>query len=243
MLETAYFKYYDSLGAVHSQSFDILSVKGLDAPDNIQLVPDLIYLLMDGSSKTEFRGFRRIVTFELDALNSLEDYLRAFLQASNKAIVYKGGWVQLLRTELVQDNSNFENEWIEGFEHQKKYILELVDKHIYTIFPEPITIVDYMYIKLKVEISQPYETPETFTTNIGKLLTMQNGDDYPPIDLSACDVAIILSSYQGASINQFGDTVQSASDISFQLGYDMAGNPYADGKYYADIIIGVQPKV
>jgi hypothetical protein len=86
--------------------------------------------------------------------------------------------------------------------------------------------------KVKVENS-----PELFTTNVGKLV--RAGRAIPSIDLSRSLVTIIAnaSAYQDARIYQTDDPVQSGLNIAFHLSIGDGSMASPDGFIYADIII------
>jgi hypothetical protein len=242
--DQAIFKFLDSIGVVHTQAFDILSVHG-NTPDNIRFVPPLLYSIIDGSSETEFRGFQRVFVYELKALNSLEDYLRAFLQASAKSITYKGINTVAEECQVVFESAEYENEWIDGFEHTKRYVIELVESTIRTIWNIPtfLPIADEdMYIIKKVKIEASQTSPETFTTNVGKLLYNYGTTSLPSFSLLSHIISISCNStpYQDAKFNQVGDIAQSGSNISFQIAMSDTGNASSDGFFYTDIKIQLQ---
>jgi len=93
-----------------------------------------------------------------------------------------------------------------------------------------------------VEIEGTQTSPETFTTNSGKLEFNYSTTPFPAIDLGTYIVSIVANGapYQDCKINQVGTTSQAGSNITFQLAVSDAGNPSGDGKYYADISILMQ---
>jgi hypothetical protein len=108
----------------------------------------------------------------------------------------------------------------------------------------PTTDTNIMYTQLKVEVTGTQSSPETFTTNSGKLATQENGSAYPVISLSTYVVSVVSngSPYQDAKINQVGSLTQVGSNISFQLAISDTGNPSSDGKFYTDILIFLQAR-
>jgi hypothetical protein len=241
------FKYLDSLGVVHTQSFDILSVKG-NSPDSVRFVPPLLNNAVDGSTETQYKGFQRKFRYELKAINLNEDYLRSFLQASAKSITYQDFGFVTQESQVVFEEDNYENEWIDGFEHDKKYVIELIESTVRTVFPErwidnnpTDSMIGYTKIKVKIEGTQA--SPELFTTNLGKLAITTVGSLYPVISLLSYVVVIIAngSPYQDRKINQVGDIVQSGGNISFFLALSDTGADSSDTYSYADITILLQP--
>jgi hypothetical protein len=243
-MQNGIFKYLDSIGVVHTQSFAMLSVKGCDDPDRVELVPPIRYDMRDGYAETAFKGFRRVITMELNVLSAYEDYIRAFLQAQSKSVTWQGRNIVSEQVQVVWEGETYENEWIDNYEGSKKYILELRENTIRTVWPVPINPVENMigYIKTKVKIAGTQTSPETFTTNSGKLQYNYGTTVYPPISLLSYVVSVIANGapYQDGKINQVGDVTQSGNNITFQLAVSDAGNPSADTYFYADIAIILQ---
>jgi hypothetical protein len=239
------FKYLDSLGNVQTHIFDVLSVRGVDKPWKWRNVPDKVFDISDGGKRTEYRGFKRIFSVELAVLQAYEDYIQAFLQADTKSITYQGTNLISEENQVVFESAEYENEWIGDCELAKKYVIEFVESTIRTFWPVPTVPViadDLMYIKTKVKIEGTQASPETFTTNAGKLQYNYGTTAFPSISLLSYVVTVICNGVpkQDAKCNQVGDITQSGSNISFQLAVSDAGNPSGDGFFYFDIIIVLQ---
>jgi hypothetical protein len=244
----ATFKYLDSVGVVHTQAFNTMSVKGMDDVDKVRFIPPILYDIVDGRKETAFKGFQRIITVELQAINTNEDFLRAFLQASDKSFTYTGFTLVAEECQIVFESSEYENEWINDFQHTKRYIIEIVESVVRVLFPVPVIPVDNVIgcIKTKVKIEGTQSAPETFVTSVGKLATYDGTLPYPVISLLSYNVSLIINGtpYQDAKINQVGSPTQSGSNISFQLAVSDTGSPVSsDGFFYVDIVVLLQPIV
>jgi hypothetical protein len=242
-VETALFRYYDSLGTQQAQSFDVLSVHGLGDPDKYKLVPPLIYNIVDGSKETAFKGFQRIITIELRALNAYEEFLRAFLTADTKSIRLNEAAVHIDSASIVYESSEFENEWIEDFKQAKRYVIELTEKRVRRQWMFLPSGEDMIYIKSHVKVIGTEDSPELFTTNAGKLAYNYGSTAFPDMLLEDYVIAIDGASYQSAQVHQVGIATQDGGDISFYLAYSNIGNASSDGYYYCDIVFLLQEMV
>lgn len=238
------FKYLDSLGVVHTQAFDVLSVLGFDRPHKWKLVPPLVHDIVDGSKRTQYVGFQRIFTIELRALNSNEDYIRAFLQAATKSATYQGDNIIAEENHVVFESAEYEDEWFNEFCKTKRYVIELTESTARTIWPTPTSpsVVDIMYFTNNVEITGTYESPQTLTTNSGGLALRENGQAYPAISLLSYKVTVVVQPSYGTEAT-FGVTniQQAGANISFQVFMSAGGRArLSDGKFYGNVVIGLE---
>lgn len=95
-------------------------------------------------------------------------------------------------------------------------------------------------VKLRVEVIGTNDSPETFTSNVGKLQYNFGTTPFRAIDLSTYNVSVIPVSLQEATIFRISDIAQIGTDITFDLAISASGNPSPDGKFYCDIIINLQ---
>ena len=228
-----------------AKAFDALYVKGFDSPDHIQFIPPIIFNIVNGGKATEFRGFKRIITFQLAALDSFEDYIRGWAQASTKSLIYKGISVTPEEAVVILETPELLNEWLDDYEHTKQYTITVIENRVRQVFPNLyLPEVDNMTgnVANKIEITGTQSTPQTFTTNSGVLSTDSTGHAFPVINLASYVVSIVLPAYQDAKINQVESVTQSGSDITFQLAVSDTGAASSDGKYYCDIMIILQAK-
>jgi len=98
--------------------------------------------------------------------------------------------------------------------------------------------------KVGVKIEGTQDSPETFTTNVGKLQYQYGSVVFPPMDTSNYIISILSNAvkYQDANINQVGGITQVGNNISFQLAMNNGAMASSDGSIYADITILRQPK-
>lgn len=240
-------KYVDSLAAVQTLTLPALSVRGFDDPDEVAFFPPVRYDFVDGTARTAFKGFRRVITADLGVVSDAVSrrYIRAWLTANQRSIYYNSfgiGAEEIIVS--LEDYESFQNEWLEGSSLFRRFILRVVEKVIRSEWSSytPPSTVDIMYIKNKVKIEGTQASPEWFVTNTDKLETSESGNPYPNISLLSYAVTVITPPYQDAKINQVGEVQQNGSNIEFQLAVSDAGNPSDDGFYYADIIIGLEAR-
>lgn len=244
-MQTVLLKYVDGMGSVQKMQLPFLSVRGFDEPDEIQLVPPRIARLFNGFLRTQFKGFRRVVTVNFGVLGSSE---RAFLFrffSSNTRSIYLGVTAgQEEEIIFATDQTEYESEWRQNCVLGRSFTLKFAENAIRNAWTDytPASGIDIMYIKKKVKIIGTQESPEEFTTNSGKLVTMETGLSYPSISLLSWVVSVDTVPYQDAKINQVGDVVNTGTNLTFSLAVSGAGSPSPDGYYYADIIIGLQPR-
>ncbi len=234
---------YVSGGITYSRTFPVIKLRGLDDPDKVKFFPAFQREMADGSTLEIIKGFRRVFTVTLGALNVAADrqFFLNFLQHTTRIVQYSN----LAGVDCVLSNpTSFENQWLYDTKLMKYFEVELEENAIYTVWPslvQPTPDTD-LYIKTKVEITGTEASPQTLTTNTAPLATDDTGAAYPAINLAFYAVTIIVTEYQDSLVNRVGDITQSGSDISFQLAHSDVGNPYSDGKWYCTITIGLQAK-
>ena len=235
----------DSLGNVQKKTFTTLSVRGSDTPFKVRFVPpEAFYKSVDGSSRTNYQGFQRIIQVELGAINADEDFIRAFFQAASKSFAYQGSNIIAEEVQVVYESPSFEDTWFDNFKYTKKYVFELTENTVRTEWPSPLQpiLVDIVYLAKNIKVEGTQATPETFITNSGKLNYNYGTTKFPGISLLSYIVSISCNAtpMQDAKCNQVGDVTQSGSNISFQLAVSDSGNPAPDGFYYFDLQINLQ---
>ena len=209
-----------------AKAFDALYVKGFDSPDHVKFVPSIIYNIIDGSKKTAFRGFKRVITFRLAALNEYEDYIRGWTQAFIKSLIYKGISITPEEAVVILETPELLNEWLDGYEHAKQYTITVIENRVRQIFPDlPLLVEDNMtgIIVYNIEVVGTQASPEVFTTNVGKLQYQHGTTQFPAINLAANKVSILFDLDQSWMFNRVGTITQSGSDITFSLATSDAG--------------------
>ena len=224
-----------------ARSFAVLSLRGFDEPDEIRLV-GVQHGYRNGILEEQLRGFKRVMTVDFGVLTNQLDWLFVlnFLKSANRQIRTAS---QLAHVAL-EDPERFANVWIDDVQHGRRCILRLIDQGVYRVFPTIATETDIMYLKSKVEIIGTQASPESFTTNAGKLSLDETGQAYPTFNAAThvFYVAVNGAPYQEAHINIINKPAVSSGNITFQLAVQDGGKPSADGKFYADISIFLQAK-
>lgn len=225
MIDIATFRYLDSLGVVQKQDFDVLSIKGMDRVGKFKLIPSQVFGIVDGSKRTEYRGFKRIISVELTPINADEDFVRAFLQASAKSIAYQGLCLASEESQVVFEESEIEGEQIDGFKYEKQFKFELTESAIRHEWYVPVPFEDNMtgFIVHDVEVVGTSGSPEAFETNVGKLQYQHGATVFPPISLLANKVAIVFDYDQAWAFNRVGEVTQSGNNIKFYLALSGSG--------------------
>ena len=221
MGEQATLRFLDSLGNVQRQDFDILFVQGLDLPYKWNYVPkEAFYKLPDGSIRTNYQGFQRIIEVELAAINQYEDFLRSFFQAPTKSFAYQGVNIIAEECQVTYESPSYEDSWFDEYKQTKKFVFELTENTVRTEWPSPTPLEDNMigFIIKDIEVVGTLDSPETFETNTGKLVGMV----IPPISLLTQRPAIVFDYDQAWMFQRVGDFRQHGDNIQFDLA--MAGS-------------------
>lgn len=242
MASTITFK-YRSGATTYTRTFATLSIKGLTRPDKVELFPPLRFEMSDGSIRTAFKGFRRVITATLGVLQEDADraFVLNFLQSNDRWIYF--GSVASVYCVLL-DPEKFENEWKFDTSLARYYDIQLLETITYTTWPELVepTADTLLYIGSDwIEVTGDESSPITLTTNAGVLVTDATGNPYPSISLAAYAVELIVRERQGC-LCYAGNVTQSGTDVTFQVWHADAGNAYSDGKFYCRITIGLQAK-
>lgn len=232
---------YHSGATTYSRTFTALAVRGLDEPDRVEFVPPLQVQAMDGGILGYIKGFRRIITVRIGVLQETAD--RAFMLnfvRSNDRWIYLGSLASVYC--VLENPDEFENTWLYDTSLMRYFEIGLKETVTYQEWPELVepTADTLSYIKWNVEITGTLASPQTLTTNAGALTLDETGNPYPAINLAAYVPMIKLTELQDCLIVQTANPTQSGTDITFQVAHSDIGNPYADGKFYADIEISLQ---
>ena len=245
MADSATLRYLDNLGNVQKKTFEVLHVWGLDMPGKFKYIPpEAFYKIVDGSSRTDYRAWQRIIQVELGVINADEDYLQAYFKSIASSFAYQGSNIIAEEVQVVSEIS-VEDTWLEDFKFTKIFNFEILENVARTVWPTSPSrpkenMIGYIIHNVKVEGTQ--SAPETFTTNVGKLLYNYGTTPFDSISLLSFIPIITCNSSpkQDAKCNQVGDITQSGSNITFQLAVSDGGNPSPDGFYYFDILIALQ---
>ena len=239
-MDTLSFTYLDS-GTARSKDIDVLSLRGWSDPDEFENF-GVQHSFLNGGVQETLIGFRRIVTIDFGVIQdeATRIYLLYWMLASNKSITYSSDTAHF----ALLDFGRYANEWLESCELGRQFVLTLAETDIRTTMPTSIVEGEVAYIKRKVAIAGTQASPETFTTNAGKLATDQTGASYPTFDTGSYAYQVHLTSYQEAPVNLVAEPSISGGgatgNITFTVAVGDSGKAFSDGSYYADIVIIAQ---
>lgn len=234
---------YGVAGATSQTFATPLAVKGFDPCDHFRPWPGILQVGMDGSRSVITKGFTRVFTVELGVITYNErKFLNAFLLSDETYITYDLQTTNL-RVEL-ENAEQWENDWLEGREF--RYVkLVLVDKYLSNSFVAVnVFNDDIMYLKRHVKIEGTEASPETFTTNAGKLATDETAQNYPAFSdtTHVFHVEVNGTPYQDAKIHIITQPSISGGNLTWTAAVSGSGNASGDGFFYADLAIFLQAK-
>jgi hypothetical protein len=132
MVATGYIRlnYTPIGGAATSIDLRVLSVKGLDTADNVDLFPAIVKDYLDQSCEMQNSGFIRKPTIDLGVIQDIASQIAIlyWLCDNNRTVDY--GTEQSI--PAVPQSSDFQNEWVNDFSFQKRFILELDESFVRT---------------------------------------------------------------------------------------------------------------
>lgn len=134
----------------------------------------------------------------------------------------------------------FSNEWLYGLYSNKEFTLRLTESYVRKAWPVGLEVDLLAYLKRHVKIEGTPDTPETFTTNVDKLATMQTGAPYPTFTDTGYVYVVEFQDYQGGKPYLVTQPSVSGGNITFTAAVDYQGNPSGDGYFYSDVIITLQ---
>ena len=115
-----------------TQAYDVLGVRGLDNPDEVQLWPALSKQLLDGSQSQTNLKARRVITVDFGVIQTKADrvWLMSFMLAPVKELIFAGDSEGVGETvEVVLESAEgFQNEWLEGLSMARSFTLRFVEK-------------------------------------------------------------------------------------------------------------------
>lgn len=233
---------YTRSGVQSSRSIDVLYHRGMTEPDEIEDVGP-IHDRLDGVIVETVAGARKHVQVVVGARATAADrrFLANWILSSDRTLV-----IGNFASSMVLEDDTLLSEWLNAIERGRRFNLRLIDDHIYHDWDDGATPEEDMYLKYEVEITGTETSPETLTTNSGKLATMQNGDPYPVFNSSTHDFLIAVNADKQCQASfqiVKGSRSVSAGNLSFQIYISDIGAPApSDGKYFATIAIFLQAK-
>lgn len=225
------------------KAISVLSTRGWSYADEYENY-GVQQTYLSGTMQEKFIGFRRIVTIDFGVIHdeTTRVYLLYWMLASNKSITYGSDSARF----ALLDFNKYANEWLESCELGRHFVLSLAEADIRTTMPASIAEGEVAYIKRKVAITGTQASPETFTTNGGKLATDQTGASYPEFNTDDYAYHVHLTPYQEAGVNLVTEPAITPSgatgNLTFQIAVADGGKAFSDGNYYADIVIIAQAK-
>ena len=232
---------YSQSGTSYSQAFGASALVGVDEPDRLHKV-GVVHAMLDGTLSEQIAGFRKEpITLKLQPSYTAVQrrFLVKWLLATTKRVIY-GNYV----SEGVTDEALVSN-WLYDLEYGRAFDVQIYDEHVYHAWDDGVIVEDLMYLKRQVEVIGTLASPETFTTNTGKLVVMQNADAFPSFNSSTHDFLIVVNGDKQceASFSIVKDSVSVvAGNLTWQMFISDFGQPAADSKYYASIAIFLQAK-
>jgi hypothetical protein len=116
------------------KEFTALSVRGLDDVDEVRFFVAENCELPDGSLFQRIPAFRRVITIDLGVLLVKSDrvWLSDFMDSSDKHIIYGTEDVPV----VLEDPEGYENEWPDGLEAARYYVLKLEEMNARATVPD-----------------------------------------------------------------------------------------------------------
>jgi len=239
-------RYIDNTSGIsYTRTFNPLRVKGFDPIDDLSDYPNVVHEIVDGSLIHQTVGIRRNFTIELGVLVDPIDRTFAgnFWRSTTKFLTYTHDGI-LETIQVIRNQGIIQTEWKDDYVNARYVVLYLQDKFILSEFPDtrnhPIVETN-MYIKKRVLIVGDQGTPESFSTNSGKLATCDAPNTiYPYFDDTIEKYSIDVSRvYQDCFFSVPSIEATSGGVLTFTVARSDSGNPQSGVSYFCDIIISV----
>ena len=238
-MPTLTFQYAES-GTDYTQGFDLLALKGFDEPDEMALAV-IQHEHLDGSLAENIWGQRRIITADFGVVETHAErtFIADFIRNETRQIRDASG---LFADVVLEDVKRAIAEWENNCRLGRRYILRLLSANLEQSFGTVVEEDELAYIKKHVEVTGTQSSPETFTTNSGKLVTQENGAVYPTFNSSTHDFVVLITppiGYKDRAVGLANQPSIVGGNITFQL----AASDLGDGStVYVDITIILQLK-
>ena len=123
----------DEVFATTARSFSVLSVRGLDRPDDVVFWPPVQETLLDGTIYEDINAFRRRITIDLKAMTSTTDFnfIMTWLRNDYKYVISDN---DIVRVVLEQPDSHA-FEWLSGLDLTKGATITVLEKAVRTAHP------------------------------------------------------------------------------------------------------------
>lgn len=159
-------------------------------------------------------------------------------KAPKRPVQFRFVEAALGRTILTPEQ--FSNEWLFGYQHAQHFVLYLTEAGIHRQWPVAPVAEELMYLKSHVLIAGTVDSPETFTTNIGKLVTQDTGESYPTFSSATHVFKVSIESYNDRLTFKYTQPTVSGGNLTFQVSASDAGALLDN--CYADITVWLQDK-
>lgn len=234
---------HNTTGLRYTKDFNALRIKGFDPVDSVSDFPDVLHRIIGGSLLPQNIGIKRQFTIEIGVVPYADRLFCAnFFYASTKWLQYShDGFFETIK--VVNNADRLQTDWLNDVHIARYIVLNLQDKLILKNIPQanpnPPEYETMRYYKQKVLITGYRGSPETFTTNVGKLATCDApAGAYPNFDSSVEKYEIIFSRvYQDCHFDASTPESTSGGNLTFTMERSNFGDPASDDSYYADIII------
>lgn len=114
-----------------SVTLPVLAIKGMDDKEYYTLFPAIKNVYLDGSSETQYKGYRRRVKIDCGVVESRADRLKILSWYLDNARTIDYGSESGIH--FVPNNpEGFENEWINNFSPGRRYVFEIETEEIAT---------------------------------------------------------------------------------------------------------------
>ena len=123
---------YTEGGTEYTHDFELLSLKGYDDIDQVEIV-GVQHRHLDGSISEQIRGYRRILSLDFGVLQDFEGrlFLVNFIRNSDREVrKASSGFVNA----VLIDWERFVNEWKDNLAIGRRFYLELVQSEIQQTF-------------------------------------------------------------------------------------------------------------
>lgn len=232
---------YDQGGISYSRTFETLVVKGMSEPDKLKKV-GIIHDLLSGETQEQIQGFQKRIKigFRPPFVPTTTRFLTKWFLATRKRILYG-----TLLSEGVTDET-LVSSWLYDLEYGRSFEVDFYDEHVYRRWEDTGAIAEtLMYFKRDVKIEGTEASPETFTTNSGKLALMQNGLPFPSFSDSTHDFLVALNAEKNCQATFAvvkGSVSVVTGNLTFQAFASDYGSPAGDGFFWVAIAIFLQEK-
>lgn len=118
----------------NSKSYNVLSIRGLDDPDEFALWPGIQNRNLDGTITENIQGFQKIVTVEAGVIQVYAD--RTFFLNFLKSPIRMISFVSSAGSFSLLDPSGFENQWLYDCSLMRAFTVKLIETTVRRIWDD-----------------------------------------------------------------------------------------------------------